>query len=196
MLRRIALFAFAISACSASAATISFLPTAQTIGVGASTTVDVRVSGLSVGQVLGAFDVTVLSTSSIVTPTGVVFLGNLGNPGSELTISGVTSGSAFAAETSLETTTTLQGLQTTQPFALFRITYLGVGPGTSPLTVTTPLVLSDGAGNVLPVTASGTASITVTGNVGTVPEPSSFFLLGGTMAVFGLRRKDSRSRNG
>ncbi|CAN5604128.1 hypothetical protein BH10ACI4_BH10ACI4_21530 [soil metagenome] len=183
MIKRIlALLLVSTALTVAHAATITFLPISQTINLGDSTTVNVSVSGLSVGQALGAFDLLVLNNSSIITPTSVFFFSNLGDPTMELTDFSLTSGSANAAETSFESTADLLSLQGGLPFSLFQLTYKAVGAGTSSLTFgSSPLILADGDGSILPTPTLIAGSITVRGDVippSPVPEPSTFVLLG------------------
>jgi hypothetical protein len=85
------------------------------------------------------------------------------------------------AETSFESTATLLGLQSSQTFSLFELTYTAVGAGTSSLTLgSDPLILADGDGTILPAPTVNAGSITVTGGTPppVVPEPSTFVLLG------------------
>lgn len=178
---------------AAHASTISFQPTSQTINLGSSTTVNVEISGLSSSQALGAFDLFVKSNSSILSATNVLYYSFLG--GSELTGTVFGSGSTEASEVSFESTATLLALQATQPFSLFEITYKGIGVGTSSLTLGSPLVLADGAGNKLAAPTVTAGSITVDGvppPPSPVPEPSSLALLStgcGSIMMFLKRRR-------
>ena len=188
---------FAGCALAANASTISFQPVSQTIALGTSTVVDVRISGLSTNQALGAFDLFVLNDASILKPTDVLFFSSLGDPGTELTGSTLAAGSAEGAETSFESTATLLALQATQPFSLFELTYEAVGVGTSSLTLGAPLVLADGTGVMLGAPTVVAGSITVTGTMpppppppSQVPEPSSLALLGtGCGSLFVVLRR-------
>lgn len=199
MMKRLLLLLIGSGALAANAATLTFQPTSQTIALGSSTTVNVNVSGLSANQVLGAFDMFVLSNSSVLSATGVKFFSFLGDPGMELTGSTLASGSTNGAETSYEETPTLLGLQSAQPFSLFQVTYTGIGVGTSSLTLGSQLYLVDGAGTILDAPSVTAGSITVTGT-GTqpppppsvVPEPSSLTLLStgcGSLMVYLKRRR-------
>jgi len=185
-------------ALTASASTITFQPTSQTVNLGATATVDVNLSGLSAGQALGAFDLLVDSNSSIIDPTSVTFFNYLGNPTLELTGSNLTSSSVEAAETSFETTATLLGLQGTQPFSLFAITYNAIGVGTSTLTLGSfPEILADGSGNKLALPTVTAGSITVVnGSPSTVPEPSTLVLMMSGLGVLGsaVRRRHLAQR--
>jgi hypothetical protein len=185
MLKTLVLFAATFGAVSARADLISFTPATQTINVGGTATIDVQVSGLAAGKAVGSFDLTVLSNSSIVTPLSVLFLGSLGVPADEITGSDLSvAGAVNAFEVSLEDTATLLGLQSSQPFSLFRISYQGIAVGSTILTLkSTPRVVSDGDGTIIPFTNTATATINVVGSTDTVPEPSSWILLA-SMLVF------------
>lgn len=193
MIKPLSLLLLLASAFSAHAATITFQPNAQSIALGASTTVDVRVSGLSANQVIGAFDLFVLNNASIIKATNLTFFSALGAPGSELTDFSLGSSSVEAAETSFESSATLLGLQNSSPFSIFRLTYMGVGAGTSSLTLGSPLYLADGTGAILPAPTVVAGSITVVGGtpVTTTPEPSSLALLGSgsSLLLVALRRR-------
>jgi hypothetical protein len=194
MIKRLLLLLMASGALAANASTISFQPAAQTITLGSSTTVDVSLGGLSANQALGAFDLFVLNNASILTPTNVFFYSNLGDPGFQLTDSILASGSANAAETSLESTSTLLALQSSQPFSLFRLTYLAIGVGTSSLTLGPNLVLADGDGTILTTPDSTPGSITVVDSgVSPVPEPSTLALLGSGVSILMASIKRRRS---
>jgi hypothetical protein len=186
---KLLVFLMAGGALTASASTITFQPTFQTINLGATATVDIGVSGLSVNQAIGAFDVLVLSNAAIIAPTSVTFFSALGVPSFELTGDTFTSNSVEVAEASFETTSTLLGLQSSQPFSLFELTYTGVGIGTSSLTLgSTPDILADGSGAILPNPTVGPGSITVQGtgpNPSPTPEPSTFVLLATAVGVLG-----------
>lgn len=193
MFKRLFLLFTMGGALTAGASTITFQPTAQTVSLGATATVDVNISGLSTNQVLGAFDLLVDSNSSILTPTGVVFFSSLGDPTLELTGSTLTASSVEAAETSFLDTSALQGLQANQPFSLFALTYKAVGVGTSSLTLgSNPEILADGSGTILAAPTVTAGSITVTNNMGVTPEPSTLLLVttgGGAVAAFVRRRR-------
>jgi hypothetical protein len=180
MTKKILLLLVAGTAFAARASTITFQPASQTINLGASTTVDVNLGGLSANQAIGAFDFLVLNNSSIIVPTSVTFFSDLGDPTLELTGSTLANASAEAAETSFESTATLLALQANQPFSLFQVTYTAVGLGTSSLTLgSSPEILADGSGKILtdPTVTAGSITV-VNGGISPVPEPSSFALLG------------------
>jgi hypothetical protein len=156
------------------------------------TAVTLTVSGLTPNQVIGAYDLRVLFNSSIVTAQSIVLLGTLGPVGDNLTATSVgTPGQADAAEVSFATIAALTPLQATQPFGIFRITFLGSAVGTSALTfANAPRVLSDGNGNTISGVIVNTGSITVVsnGNGGEIPEPGTWVLMTGTLALLGLGR--------
>jgi len=184
MIKRLLFILLASSALAANASTITFQPTSQTINLGESTTVDVSLGGLSARDALGAFDLFVSNNASIITPTGVFFYNNLGDSSLQLTDAILSGGLANAAETSFESTATLLALQSSQPFSLFRLTYTGVGVGTSALTLAAGSILSDGAGNILSDPNVTPGSITVLdGGLSPVPEPSTLALLGSGVSL-------------
>ena len=179
-------------ALTAGATTITFQPTAQTVNLGGTATVNVNLSGLSANQAIGAFDLVVDSNPSIITPTSITFFSDLGDPTLELTGPTFTASSAEAAEVSFESTATLLGLQGTQPFSLFSVTYQAVGLGTSTLTLgASPEYLADGDGTILADPSVVNGSITVMGTMAATPEPSSLVLLatGLGAAVTTLKRR-------
>ena len=175
------------------ASTITFSPVSQNVNLGNTVGVDVLAS-VTAGTAVGEFDLTVLFDSTKIQATGITFLGFLGSPGSELTSTDLSvPGAANAAELSLETTATLLGLQSSQPFALFHVDFQGNGLGVSPLTFkAAPRILGDGNGGAITLDTVGSGSITVLGGTG-VPEPSTLGLLAlGGLAMLGLRLRHPR----
>jgi|GEM_PF-2348839 len=197
MIKRLLFILLASSALAANASTITFQPTSQIINLGASTSVDVSIGGLSAREALGAFDLFVTNNSSIITPTSVLFYNNLGDASLQLTDSLLSGGLANAAETSFESTATLLALQSSQPFALFRLTYMGVGVGTSALTLGDGSILADGNGTILsdPTVTPGSITVVEDGGMSPVPEPSTLVLLSSGVSVLMASVKRRRTAN-
>jgi len=172
----------------ANAGAITLSPVSQNVNLGNTAGVDVLAT-VTAGTAVGEFDLTVLFDSTKVQTTGISFLGFLGARGTQQTNTDLSvAGAANAAELSLETTATLLGLQTSQPFALFHVDFQGIGLGVSPLSFkASPRILGDGNGSAITLDSVGTGSITVLGGTG-VPEPSTIglFAVGG-LALLGKR---------
>lgn len=185
MTKRLFLVALAVSLC-ADGATVGFSPGVQSEILESTFTVDVTVSGLAPGQVVGGFDLTVLSNIAIVSATGVDFLGALGAPASQLTGFDINiPGEAKAAEVSFESLATLESLQAAQPFSAFRLSYLAIGLGTTQLAFSRAL-LSDANGNPITIDGLGSGSIQVTAS-NSVPELPTAMPIGGGLALLFMR---------
>jgi hypothetical protein len=176
-------------ATSAQAATLTFVPSAQTVVGAGPVTVDLFISGLGLGSPpsVGAFDLDVSFDPTILSPTNVVFSSFLGDPGSgeALTTFSFVSGAVDLAALSLLLPGALDLLQPSS-FRLATLSFSTLAIGTSPLTFSQILV-ADAFGAPLAVTATA-------GSVSKVPEPSSLVLISsGVGSLFVLRRRGSKA---
>ncbi|MFN0125186.1 MAG: cohesin domain-containing protein [Verrucomicrobiales bacterium] len=139
---------------SATAATVSFNPSSQTVGVGDTATVQLVVSGLGDGTSpsLGAwavsfdYDPAVVSFSSATFGTGL----DLGIFGSLQFLDGSVSGNVLLDEVSFEDSADLNAAQP-DSFVLATINFTALAPGSSPLSLTL-VDLSDELGESLDAT--------------------------------------------
>ena len=155
---------------------LSFNPSAQTVLLPNTVSVDLVVSGLGggVSPALGGFQFNILYNPAIVLATDASFGLDLGDPAAfeALTSSEVSSPrSASLSEISLLASSDLLALQPSS-FVLATLDFQTVGGGTTPLSFDS-VVLSDESGNILSFNAS-TGSITVL-----TPEPA----FGGAIGV-------------
>ena len=185
------------------AISLDFVPATQTLQLGSTVAVGIRISGLGnlTSPSLGTFDINVSFDSARLSFVSAVFgdsilgdqldlLGLGGNP----TSSGLVGPSTLNLfELSLDSQTNLDSLQA-GAFTLATVRFATVAQGTSPLTIAIN-VLGDSAGGPLAAN-SGSGSITI---AGAIPEPSVFFLIG--FGLFGMysviqRRRQCNSRMG
>jgi hypothetical protein len=190
---------FAASAVTGCAGTLTIQPSNGTVNQGSNISIDVMVSGLVTGAApaLGAFQLDFGYDSALLSLLGVTF-------GNQLSLNAVPSiqgyipgvGSAVTVfESSFNTTDELEGGQSGS-FLLFRINFLALAPGSSPL-ILSNLVLGDA--NTIPndITSSFSvvnSSVAVVGNSGTgdIPEPTAVTLV----ALAGAVLLAARRRNG
>jgi hypothetical protein len=176
----------------AGAIAIGFVPNAQMVGVGASVSVDVVVSGLESGgldEIVAAFDLDVSYDPLVVAATGVSFGGDLGGPGEVLTAFDLgTAGLVDLAALSLLSDATLQGLQG-DAVTLATLEFSALALGTSPLEILAALPFGvdvKGLENViLSFETVGAGSIEVV-----VPEPATLALV--ATGLVGLARASRR----
>lgn len=182
------------------AITLEFAPASQSVVLGSLASVDVNVSGLTGALALGAYDLninfssTILSTPTVAFGTGLS-LGLIG--GSVTGITGTNPLNIF--EVSLVLPSSLLSLNQPDSFRLFTLAFGTIGTGTSALALS-DIILGDQDGNDITrqLTSTGTGSIEVKpiprtdgGNGGNpVPEPSTWLLMAtGLLAlVIGRRR--------
>lgn len=172
---------------------ISLSPSNQSVSVGALPSVDVIASGLTRGQVIGAFDFTLLWNPALVSLSSYSFSGALG-------VNTFPAIVEFAnrinmASVSLEDTATLVPLQSSQPFVLATLTFNALNVGTTVLNFDqlVPFIIADGDGVILSDASFQNGSIEITGGQDGIPEPSTVVLM--TAGLAGLVMKARRRRN-
>lgn len=174
----------------ACAVTVSLSPSSSTIGVGGAASVDVVIAGLgdqaapSVGvyDIDVSFDAGVLGLDGVTFGTGLDVLGL----GSVRITDGSLPGVVNVYELSLDAAADLDALQPAA-FTLFTLLFQGLGPGTSPLSVSLN-TLGDASGDALDADVSG-GELTVT-----VSEPAAAWLLLAGLAGLGALPRAARSR--
>jgi hypothetical protein len=171
---------------------LAVIPQSPIVGVGSSTAAQVQISGLGVNSApsLGAFDLQLGFTPSVLAFTGLTF----GDPlqGDQLNLSGVGTISDFTLTSagqveffsiSLDSSTVLDALQASQ-FILATLNFQAIVPGSSNLSLGVN-ALSDSQGS--PLSASLQA-----GNISVVPVPEPgaiwlFTLAAASLAACSLR---------
>lgn len=171
--------------------TLGIVPSAQTVLVGSSASVDINIVGLGdmVPDSLGAFDLDLIFDPAILAFNNATF----GDPvlGDQLDLFGFGSivdvifgsGTVNLFELSLDLPSDLETMQA-GAFTLATVEFDAIGLGTSPLNVSVN-ALGDAWGDPL-------VSAIVDGNISSVPEPSSIILFGtgfGIVILFIWRRK-------
>jgi hypothetical protein len=173
---------------TAHAIVIQFVPGVQTVSLGDTVDVEVRILDLGGGAPpsLGAFDLDVTFDPSILTPTAVTFGAFLGDPSLLEAVTGFTffPGLVDLFETSFLSGVELDALQP-DPMLLATLSFDAVGLGTSAL-VFTDVILGDALGDPLIATWSS-GSVTVTGSA--VPVPGTAWLLAPCFVILFLWRR-------
>jgi hypothetical protein len=179
---------------SALAVSIGFVPSAQSVGLGQSASVDIVISGLGDGTSpsLGAFDLNVSFDPTILAPTGVTFGIFLGDPDLFEAITAfdllLAPGVLNVAETSLLLSAELHALQPAS-FTLATLSFDTLARGTSALT------LAINPGGLVDQDAGELRAETSRGSISVVPEPGTLLLLGlalGGVGVTAGRRGERR----
>lgn len=188
----VAVFCVAIGT-PCSAATISFVPSAQTVGIGAVVTVDVRIDGLETDfdpdEIVSAYDLDVSYNPTIVEAVGATFFNYLGGPADSIQGATLLAGVVDFFEVSLLSDGELDTLQPNS-FVLASLSFRALAAGTTTLTfVPDPVFGIDVKGldaKVLNVQA-GSGSITVEG--AQIPEPGTLLLLASGLARVATSRR-------
>jgi hypothetical protein len=172
------------------AVVIDFVPSSQTVPLGADAAVDLVISGLGdfTAPSLGAFDLDLTYDASVLSAASVTLTSFLGDAiqGADLSTPGFIDLFVISLLSPLE----LDALQP-ESFVLATLSFDAIALGTSLLALT-QVVAGDAFGADLGATA-GSGSITVTSSQTPVPEPSLIgFLLMGALGL-ALRRRRSRA---
>ena len=183
----------AVSALPAQAITVSLNPTATSIAVGGSVSVDLVISGLTTaGEIVGGYDLDILFDSSVLASTGATNDGTPWNapvddPGFLFDIS--MPGQVYISLLSFLDDATLDSIQG-DSFTLATLTFDGAANGsTSVFFGASPLFQRNVVGmNAATLNADfGSTCIAVgSGSCNTVPEPASFGLAALALAFAGL----------
>jgi hypothetical protein len=182
----VALLAAGAIGAPAMATTVSFAPSASKVSVGSSVAVDVRVSDLSAGDDLGAFDFNVLFNSNLFSLSGYSLGGALGDVASfealDVGLGHGASGVFNLAEISLLSDLGFQ--QDSFTLATLHFTALAIGNGALSLD---GMLLGDAYGNALNADVAG-ASISVSA----VPEAAPQLMLLSGLLLLGLARRQRK----
>lgn len=171
---KLSIAAMALLGITAQGSTLSFSPSAQFIASGASTSVDIVVSGLGdpSSPSLGAFDIDITFDSSILSASSLSFGSHLdlGGLGSIQFSNLATPGTVHLDEVSLELPTALNAGQPNS-FILATIHFTGSSVGLSPLAFQHASLSDENGASLLDV-ITGSGSITVRA-ANAVPDASS-----------------------
>lgn len=190
----------------ASAISLEFQPTAQTVNVGDSVSVNVVISGLgNANQIVSAFDLDVIYNPGILTATGVTFGGLLGDlsalPLPEAEADAVLSaGRIDFWELSWLSDAELRALPQPDSFSLATLTFKALGAGATSLEFdanTPPGIDVKGLdANKLTLDLVGLGSVTVAGELNPVPTPATIWLfLLGLIALMKYKIGNSGAKN-
>lgn len=183
----------AAAALPAQALVVSLNPSATTVAVGGSVSVDVVISGLSAaGEIVSAFDLDILFNPAVLTATGATnnaapwqdvptddpgFFADTGTPGQ-----------VFISLLSFLDDATLAGIQTSDSITLATLTFDGVADGsTSVYFGAAPAFARNVIGldsQTLDASFGSTCIAVGTGTCNQVPEPASYALV--ALALAGL----------
>lgn len=178
------LLAAGILSAPAMATTISFSPSAASVGIGGNVAVDVRVSGLGAGTDIGAFDLNVLFDASLLNLTGYALGASLGDT-SLFEALDISLGNTAAGKFNLSEISLLSDLSAQQDaFTLATLYFSGAAVGSSALSLG-DVVLGDAFGNALQADLQG-ASVT------SVPEPHNLALFLAGLALAGAVRRQRK----
>jgi hypothetical protein len=196
-------------AVSSGAATISLVPSTQTIAPGNATNVDIVLSGLAPTETVGAFsfllsfnNAILLGNSFTIDPGGIFGPGALDLSGGFVPVGGSPLDVVFAADVLIDEPT-LNGAEGTG-FTLATVNFTGLAEGLSPLTLAAApslgVFLSNfaGTGEIPASAVNGSICVDspngrISPCVGSVPEPATLILsaLGaGVAALVGRRRRE------
>ncbi len=178
---------------SASAISLIFSPSSETVYVGESFDVDVVVSGLdAAGEIVSAFDLDVLYDASVLSATAVQFSGNLGEVNVDtFTSVFLTPGIIDFAELSLLSNSELALLQPDDSVLLASLSFLSLAEGVSSLVfdpITFPGVDVKGLDPFSTFDLSNTTGEGVATVLARIPEPGTVLLMiGGLLGMLSLK---------
>lgn len=172
------LLAASVIGAPALATTLSFVPSSGSVGIGNSVAVDVRLTDLTAGADLGAFDFNVLFNSSVFSLTGYSLGGALGDLGSfeafDVGSGHGASGVFNLAEISLLSDLSFQH----DSFTLATLHFTALTMGDSALSLG-GVVLGDANGGALNADLSGAT-------ISAVPEAETMLMFMSGLALLGV----------
>lgn len=190
-----AIVAVGIGSTAEAAPIVSVSPFHTDAAVGDTVTVDIVVSGLSAGEMVGGFSFLLAFDSSILKGTGyTVDPDSKMSPGFELPPVGFGAGGASPLETFYVAAANADLTGQGTGFRLATVSFLALAPGLSRLTLINPdgaVVLSDSRGQELPSDLRPGEVCVGGASACAVPEPGLLALLGAGLSAFAARRRMS-----
>jgi PEP-CTERM motif-containing protein len=201
---------------TAQASTIAIVPGSQTIAPGATTGIDIVLTGLSPSETVGAFSIVLTFNDTIL--DGLSYTNDPGNKmgppprdcllgpcdlSNGFTPVGNSPLDLFYAADLVTPEATLHALQTGAPFVLAHVEFRGASEGLSPLTLGFQPAFGTFLSNFAGLPISPTSITRINGSIcvddpqtpgdrcvaGQVPEPATLSLLGAGLAAAVARRR-------
>jgi hypothetical protein len=170
---------------------LEFQPSAASVTVGGSTSVDVMLSGL-VDEYIGSYDLTIDWDAAVLSLQGVVFDIYLDGPADSIAGSSGAAGSVNVYEVSLGTLANQTG---SGALRLFSLNFDAIGAGLSSLSFSSVL-LGDATGASFDGFEASSGSIEVEERPAPVPESGSLLMLGLGLAALALSRRQQTQARG